>query len=41
MKYLEGWILQVDDYFTIIQIRNEVQPLAYIGLCTEGDTFEC
>ena len=40
MKDLEGWILQMDDYFTITQIRNEVQRLAYVGLCTEGDTLE-
>ena len=40
MKDLEGWILQMDDYFTIIQTRNEVQRLAYVGLCTEGDVLE-
>ena len=40
MKDLEGWILQMDDYFTITQTRNEVQWLAYVGLCTEGDALE-
>ena len=40
MKDLEGWILQIDDYFTITQTRNEVQRLAYVGLCTEGDALE-
>ena len=40
MKDLEGWILQMDDYFTITQTSNEVQRLAYVGLCTEGDLLE-
>ena len=40
IKDLEGWILQMDDYFTIKQTRNEIQQLAYIGLCMEGDTLE-
>ena len=40
MKDLEGWILQMDDYFTVTQARNEVQRLAYVGLCTEGDALE-
>ena len=40
MKDLEGWILQMDDYFTITQTLNEVQRLAYVGLCTEGDVLE-
>ena len=40
VKDLEGWILQMDDYFTIIQTRIEVQRLAYICLCTEGDALE-
>ena len=40
MKDLEGWILQMDDYFTITQTHNKVQRLAYIGLCTEGDVLE-
>ena len=40
MKDLEGWMLQMDDYFTITQTRNEVQRLAYVGLCTEGDALE-
>ena len=40
MKDLEGWILQMDDYFAITQTRNEVQQLAYVALCTEGDALE-
>ena len=40
VKDLEGWILQMDDYFTITQIRNEVQRLVYVGLCTEEDALE-
>ena len=32
MKLLEEWILQIDDYFTITQIQNEIQQLAYISL---------
>ena len=30
----------MDDYFTMIQTHNEVQRLAYIGLCIEGDVLE-
>ena len=30
----------MDDYFTITQTCNEVQRLAYVGLCTEGDASE-
>ena len=30
----------MDDYFTITQTRNEVQRLAYVGLCTEGEALE-
>ena len=40
MTDLEGWILQMDDYFTITQTHNEVQRLAYVGLYTEGDALE-
>ena len=40
MKDLEGQILQMSDYFTISEIRNEIQRLAYIGQCTEGDALE-
>ena len=40
MKNLDVWILQMDDYFTITQTWNEVQCLAYIGLCTKGDALE-
>ena len=30
----------MDDYFTIIQTCNEVQWLAYVGLCMEGEALE-
>ena len=40
MKDLEGWILQIDDYFTITQTQNEIQGLAYIGLYTKGNALE-
>ena len=40
MKHLEGWILQMDDYFTITQTCNDVQRLAYVGPCAEGDALE-
>ena len=40
MKDLEGWILHINDYFTMTQTRNKVQRLGYIGLCTEGDALE-
>ena len=35
MKDLEGWMLQMEDYFTITQTRNEVQRLACVGLSIE------
>ena len=40
MKNLEGWILQMDNYFTIMQIRNKQQQLAYVGLYTESKVLE-
>ena len=40
MKDLEGWILQMDDYVTITQTCNEIQRLAYVALCTEGQALE-
>ena len=40
MKDLEGWILQMDDYFTMTQTCNKVQRLACVGLCTEGEALE-
>ena len=40
MKDLEECILHMDDYFTITQTRNEIQQLAYIGLCVVGDVLE-
>ena len=30
----------MDDYFSIMQTRNEVQRLAYVGLCAKGDALE-
>src|SRR5207253_5614455 len=40
MEKLEGWLLQMDDYFTITRTRNERQRLAFVGLSTEGDALE-
>ena len=40
MKDLEGWILQMANYYTITQTHNKAQQLAYIGLCTERDSLE-
>ena len=40
MKNREGWILQIDNYFTIRQTSNKQQRLAYIGLCTKGELLE-
>ena len=40
MKDLEGWILQMDDYFIITQTRNEIQRLAYVTRYTKGDALK-
>ena len=32
---LEGWILQMEDFFLITNTRREDKKLAFIGLCTE------
>src|SRR5437868_286021 len=40
MEKLEGWLLQMDDYFTITRTQNERQRLAFVGLSTEGDALE-
>ena len=40
VKNLEGWILQMDDYFTLTQTRNKQQLLAYVGLCIESEGLE-
>src|SRR5205807_1386025 len=40
MEKLEGWLLQMDNYFTITRTRNERQRLAFVGLSTEGDALE-
>ena len=37
MINLEGWILWVDDYFTIMQTDNKQQMLPYIGLYMEEE----
>ena len=37
---LEGWLLQLTDYFTITGIRNERQKLAFVGLCMEGKALD-
>src|SRR5438445_13573496 len=40
MEKLEGWLLQMNDYFTITRTQNERQRLAFVGLSTEGDALE-
>ena len=40
MKNLEGWILQIDDYFIIIQTHNKQQRFTFVGLCTEEEALE-
>src|SRR5437868_14271315 len=40
MEERGGWLLQMDDYFTITRTRNERQRLAFVGLSTEGDPLE-
>ncbi|KAF8416533.1 hypothetical protein EV426DRAFT_721789 [Tirmania nivea] len=37
---LEGWILQMNDYFLITLTRNEEQKLAYVGLCLERKALD-
>ena len=37
IKNLEACILEMDNYFTIIQICNELHQLAYVGLYMAGD----
>jgi len=37
---LEGWILQMDEYFLITIITSEQQRLAYLSLCLEGKALE-
>ena len=39
-KDIQEWILQMDDYFTITELRNKIQRLAYIVLCTKRDALE-
>ena len=33
---LEAWLLQLTNYVTITEIKNEYQKLALVGLCMEG-----
>jgi len=40
MNALEGWILQMDEYFLITMITSEQQRLAYLSLCLEGKALE-
>ena len=40
MKDLEGWILQMNDYFTMTLTRNKQQQHAHVGLCTESEALE-
>ena len=40
MKNLEGYVLQINNYFTIRVTCNEEQQLSYVGLRTEGKALE-
>jgi len=37
---LEGWILQMDDYFVVTKIRNQVQQLSFISMYLTGIALE-
>ena len=37
---LEGWLLQLEEYFNITLTRNEGQRLAYVSICLEGKALE-
>jgi len=37
---LEGWILQMDDYFVVIKIRNPTQQLSFISMCLTVTALE-
>jgi len=37
---LEGWILQMDDYFVVTKIRNPAQQLSFISMCLAGTALE-
>ena len=37
---LEGWLLQLEEYFNITLTRNERQRLAYVSTCLEGKALE-
>ena len=39
MKNMKAWILEMNNYFTIIQTCNEQQQLAYLGLCTKEEAL--
>ena len=37
---LEGWILQMDDYFVVTKIRNQAQQLSFVSMCLSGTALE-
>ena len=37
---LQGWLLQLEEYFNITLTRNEGQRLAYVSICLEGKALE-
>jgi len=37
---LEGWILQMDDYFVVTKIRNPAQQLSFISMYLAGTALE-
>lgn len=40
IERLEGWLLQLTNYFTNTGIRNERQKLAFVGLCLQGKALD-
>ena len=40
MKNVERWVLQINDYFTITEACDDKQPLACIGLHSNGEALE-
>lgn len=39
-KLLEGWILQMEQYFLITGVENELQKMAFIGLSLKGKALD-
>ena len=39
MKDQDGWMLHMDDYYSIAQTRNEVQWPTFVALCSAVDVY--